>query len=260
MRRCIKGAPRSSVASTAMIALTLASCAATSSNPGTADTNSNLTNATTNVAVPQNAIQEDLESTYSKLAREGGKLFTIAPQSSSVRIFAFRAGAAAKLGHNHVLSAPQFTGYYYLPSTGPAGSRFDLQFKLDQLTVDNPADRAPLGGAFATVPTREAIEGTREHMLGSDGLQAQQFPFVSIHSIQIAGEAPEFAAKIGVTLHGQTHEQWVPLHVAGLPDKLSVSGAMVLRQSDYGIKPYSVMGGMLAVQDEIVIEFKLVAN
>lgn len=260
MRRCIKRTPRSSFALSVIVALALASCAATSSNPGAADRNGELTNATTNAAVPQSADREDLESTYSKLAHEGGKLFTINPQSSSVRIFAFRAGAAAKLGHNHVLSAPQFTGFYYLPATGAAGGRFDLRFKLDQLAIDNPADRAPLGAAFATVPTREAIEGTREHMLGNDGLQAQQFPFMSIHSIRIVGESPEFAAKVGVTLHGQTREQWVPLHVAGLPDQLSVNGAMVLRQSDYGVKPYSVMGGMLAVQDEVVIEFKLVAN
>jgi hypothetical protein len=32
---------------------------------------------------------------------------------------------------------------------------------------------------------------------------------------------------------------------------------MVLRQSDFGIKPYTVLGGLLAVDDEVVIEFHL---
>src|SRR5215467_15111533 len=75
----------------------------------------------------------DLPGIYSDMRREGGKVFTLAPQESVVRIYAFRAGRAGRLGHNHVLSAPQFTGFFYLPPSGPASSRFDLVFRLDQL-------------------------------------------------------------------------------------------------------------------------------
>src|SRR5689334_11590672 len=62
----------------------------------------------------------DLRAIYSDIGREGGKIFTLAPQESVVRIYAFRAGRAARLGHNHVLSAPQFTGFFYLPPSGAA--------------------------------------------------------------------------------------------------------------------------------------------
>jgi polyisoprenoid-binding protein YceI len=53
---------------------------------------------------------------------------------------------------------------------------------------------------------------------------------------------------------------WVPLSVEGLPDRLSVTGSLVLRQTDFGVQPYSVLGGMLAVQDEVIIEFKLLGS
>jgi hypothetical protein len=146
-----------------------------------------------------------------------------------VRIYAFRAGRAARLGHNHVLSAPQFTGFFHLPIGGPASSRFDLVLRLDQLEIDDPASRSNLGAAFSAVLSPEDIVSTKEHLLGADNLQGDRFPFVRIHSLQISGEAPKFAAKVQVEMHGQKQEMWLPLDVEGLPDRLSVSGSFVLR-------------------------------
>jgi len=235
-------------------AIVLSSCIATSTSTGTTVPLATAASTATDV---QNGTHEDLKAVYAKLAQDGGKVFTLEPKASAVRIYAFRAGSAARLGHNHVLAAPQFDGYFHLPADDTSSSRFDLEFRLDQLEIDNPLYRATLGKAFANVLTPEAIEGTRQHMLGESNMQADKFPFVRIHALQISGEAPKFAAKIQVEMHGQTREMWLPLNVEGLPGSLSVSGSFVLRQTDFGVRPYSVMGGMLAVQDEVVIEFKL---
>ena len=205
----------------------------------------------------ENADRADLQAAYAELGRAGGRVFTLVPKDSVVRIYAFRAGRAARLGHNHVLSAPQFTGFLHLPASGAAGGRFDLVFRLDQLEIDNPAYRSTLGAAFATVPSPEDIEGTREHLLGADYLQADRFPFVRVHSLQISGEAPKFAAKVQVEMHGQKREMWIALDVEGLPERPSVSGSFVLRQTDFGVQPYSLLGGLLSVQDEVVLDFKL---
>ena len=199
----------------------------------------------------------DLQAIYSEMGRAGGRVFALAPKDSVVRIYAFRAGRAARLGHNHVLSAPQFTGFFHLPTSGAANGRFDLEFRLDQLEVDNPAYRSTLGAAFSAVLSPEDRERTKEHLLGANNLQADRFPFVRIQSLQISGEAPKFAAKAQVEVHGQKREMWIPLDVEGLPDRLSVSGSFVLRQTDFGVQPYSLLGGLLSVQDEVVLEFKL---
>ena len=50
---------------------------------------------------------------------------------------------------------------------------------------------------------------------------------------------------------------WVPLTVTGPPQYLQVQGSMVLRQTDFGVRPYSVLGGLLAVQDAVVVDFTL---
>jgi hypothetical protein len=189
-----------------------------------------------------------LKDTYAELGRTGGKVFVLDPAVSAVRIYAFRGGPAAKVGHNHVLAAPRFSGFFHLPTSGAANARFDLEFRLDELELDNVEQRASLGSAFASVLSPEAIEGTREHMLGESNLEADKFPFVRIHSLQVSGESPRFAAKVLIEMHGQTREVWVPL---------SVSGSLVLRQSDFGARPYSVVGGMISVKDEVIIDFRL---
>ena len=100
-------------------------------------------------------------------------------------------------------------------------------------------------------------------MLGEFNMQAEQFPFVRIASVEISGEAPKFAAKVAVELHGQTREMWLPITVRGLPQAMEgggqivAEGALVLRQSDFGVVPYSVLGGLLAVRDEVIVEFSL---
>jgi hypothetical protein len=210
------------------------------------------------VAAAPNATAPDLGSLsaqYAVLAQGPGRVMRLKPEASQVRIYVFRAGRSAGLGHNHVLSAPQFEGFFHLAEQGLAQSRFDLVIALDQLVFDVPAHRAELGPAFAATLSDAAIEATREHMLSADNMQAERYPLVRIHSLSISGEAPKLSARLAVDMHGQTRELTIPLAVSGLPQGLQVSGAMVLRQSDFGVLPYSVMGGLLAVQDDVLVEF-----
>lgn len=203
---------------------------------------------------------EDLQSVYNALAQPGGRVFRLNPNTSNIRVLAFRAGRAARFGHNHVLSAPAFDGFFYLAPDGTAASRFDLAFRLDQLVFDLPEHRAELGPAFASTISAEDTASTRNNMLGDNSFQAARFPWLRVQSLQIVGEAPKFAVKVAITLHGQTREVWTPLTVTGLPEQLKAQGALVFKQSDFGIKPFSVFGGILAVHDEVVVEFSLAAD
>ena len=198
-----------------------------------------------------------LAASYAALAAHGGRVMRLRPEASQVRIHVFRA---AGRGHNHVLTAPVFEGYFFWPDTATAQPRFDLQFRLDQLVLDLPEQRAALGPAFAAVLSESAIASTREHMLGPDGLQADRFPRMTIHALEIQGESPWFSARVAITLHGQMRELQVPLQVSGLPERVQASGSLVLRQSDFGIRPYSALGGLLAVQDDLVVTFSVVGE
>lgn len=209
-------------------------------------------------AAPSTQGPAGLRADYERLARAGQSVLAVDPATSEVRIHVFRAGRAAKLGHNHVLSARRFVGFLAWPAAGDlAGARVDLAFRLDQLDIDRPELRARLGPAFASPVSEAAIDDTREHMLGPFNLQADRFPWVLVHSLEVRGEPPKLAVKIQVELHGQRREQWVPLEVAGWPDHPAFSGSFVLLQTDFGVHPYSVLGGLLAVQDPVEIDFRL---
>ena len=193
-------------------------------------------------------------------AASGGRVYAIDPAASRIRIYAFRGGRAAFAGHNHVLTADHFTGMAYVPGKGTAQARFDLQFPLDRLVVDPPALRREAGAAFSTPLDSDAVKGTRDHMLGPRNLDAAHFPVVLIDSVGVVGELPHVVATVAVTLHGQTRRLLIPLDVAADGERLQASGAFALRQTDFGATPYSVMGGLLSVQDEVSIEFSLVGT
>lgn len=222
---------------------------ATATSPATAASSS---------SAPTESI--DLAASYLPLRALPGQVLRLQPAASRMRIYVFRGGRAGGLGHSHVLSAPQFEGYAFLPDKGLDGARLDLLFRLDQLVFDVPAQRLEAGAAFASVLSEAAIEATREHMLGENNMQAQRYPLVRIHALDISGEAPFIAARLAITLHGQTREMTVPVELSAAPQQLTLRGALVLRQSDFGVQPYSVMNGLLAVQDAVRLEFSLVGS
>ncbi|MEJ6007607.1 hypothetical protein WG899_18825 [Paucibacter sp. AS339] len=188
---------------------------------------------------------------------------TVDAAASSVRIHVFRAGRAARLGHNHVLSVPKLHGLVLAPpdaSGSLEGAAFELSFRLDELELDAPAARAALGPGWASQLSAEAIAATRANMLGPAGLQAEAYPLVRLRSLEIRGAAPKLSVLLEIELHGQRRQQWLALHAEPQAQRLQARGALVLRQSDFGLTPFSVAGGLLAVQDELLIEFDLLAK
>lgn len=187
-------------------------------------------------------------------------MYVIDGARSRLLIYAYRGGAAARLGHNHVLRAARTEGYVHIPATAAAGARFDLRVPLAQLVIDEPELRAATGDAFAGERSPADIAGTQRNMLGPKGLDASRFPDVRVHSTQIAGDWPMLVADIEITLHGVTRAMTVPLTVRHDGTELAVTGALALRQSDFGITAYSALLGLLAVQDAVTIRFELVAH
>lgn len=201
----------------------------------------------------------ELRAQYQELARKGA-VYTVDPVASKVLIYVFRAGAAAKLGHNHVLSVPKFEGYLSLPSPQPSDARFDVGVQLADLVIDDPALRAQTGGGFESQRSADDIEGTRRNMLGERGFQSERFPRMQLRSLAIEGDWPVLIAQVEVTLHGVSRTQLVMLQVARGDGQLRISGEMTLRQSDFGMVPFSALGGLMKVQDAVAVSFSLVAK
>lgn len=211
--------------------------------------------------MPMPAPDADWQAAFLALrGRSGGRLYEFDAAASRVAIYVFRGGRAARLGHNHVLAAPRWQGWLWWPDD-LAQARLALRLRLDDLQLDDPAQRAATGGAFATPLAPEAIAATRANMLGPRGLDAARFPELGLRLLSVVGEPPRLAARIEVDLHGQARALDVPLSLAEAADgTLQIAGAFVLRQRDFGLEPYSLLNGLLAVQDELLVEFSLQAR
>lgn len=170
------------------------------------------------------------------------------PHASVIAVTVRRAGLMARLGHDHVVATHALSGY-----AAPGLNRADLAFRLDQLRVDEPEQlrEADIG----TRPSSQAIGGTRKNMLGP-ALEAERYPMVILH----AETGKSGLLRVAVTLHGVT--RWLELPATIEPDahELKVQGQARLKQTDFGITPFSAGGGLLAVQDELAVRYRIVAR
>lgn len=192
--------------------------------------------------------------------RGEGRLYAVDAASSAVRIHVFRAGRLAKVGHNHVLGLDRIDGRVFLPADGLSGAGVELGFRLDDLVIDKPEWRAALGAEFASRPSESDIAGTRANLLKA--VDGERFPAIAIRSKAVAGALPTLALQLAVSWHGRERLLDVPMRVErpGGDGPLRAVGSLVLRQSDFGIAPFSVLGGLLAIQDELTVDVDITAR
>ena len=197
---------------------------------------------------------------YAQAAAQGKSVYRIDPARSLVTITVRRGGSLARLGHDHVVASHSVQGYA-LPDEG----RADLYVPLNELSVDESALRVEAG--LDTQPSEADIAGTRANMLDKV-LQTQEFPFALIR-VSGMGQLPLGISEtgvrltVGITLHGITRTFEVPAQResgSGELSVLSVAGWFEFNQSDFGITPFSVLGGMIKVQDRINLRFRIYAR
>ncbi len=199
---------------------------------------------------------------YRQAAASGEPVYRIDPRHSLVTIEVRRAGTLARFGHDHVVASRDVRGY-----VAPERRRADLFFSLARLSVDEPGLRAAAG--FDTRPSATDIAGTRANMLDKV-LEAGRFPWARV---QVRGPVPAGVSRDGsitpdspitldvsITLHGVTRALQLPVRYRQDAAGLSVRGDLAIRQSDFGITPFSILGGAIRVDDRLQLRFDLRAT
>jgi len=179
-------------------------------------------------------------------------VYRIDPSKSLIQVLVYREGALAKMGHDHVVASREVRGYALLPA-GLAQARADFYFPVDSLSMDDPEQRRSAG--FTSEISAEDIENTRLRMLRL--LEAEKHPFAQIRAARAAGTPPDLVLDAELTLHGVTRALNLPAQLKVEGGRFSIEGETDIRQTDYGITPFSVLGGALAVKDQLHIRFRL---
>jgi hypothetical protein len=186
--------------------------------------------------------------------------YVVDPAQSDVHWLVYKAGAMARLGHNHTVAVGDLKGNVMVNRDDLAQSRFELQFSVADLVVDDPALRSTLGEEFASVPSPDDIAGTRSNMLSERVLQGEKHP-----EIRLAGTGPATVAgsqelAVKVEILGRTVDLKVPTVVTIDGEQLHAKGQFELNHADLGMQPFSVMMGALQVGEKLSFSYDVTAR
>ena len=200
-------------------------------------------------AAPAQTPADFPDAYYRQAELAGRKVLRVDPNHSLVTIDVRRAGTLARLGHDHVVASHDVRGYVDLEN-----GRADLYIALDRLAVDEPILRQDTG--LSAPLSIEAAEGTRRNML-EKVLNAERFPFALIHVTRTAHDSSTL--QVMITLHGTSKVFVIPAQIENMAGGIRIQGQMTFNQTDFGITPFSILGGAIQVQDRLDLRFQILA-
>lgn len=178
--------------------------------------------------------------------------YTIVTSESSFWVYVEKAGLLSGLAHNHEIGVKSFSGRVTVPEAGASGGSLELDVNAQSLTV---LDKKP-----SEEDKKKIYNSMHSEVLESAKYQKINFKSTSVSDLKKTGDGYSFTLNGDLTLHGVTKRIAVPVSATITPQQLRAIGKYTLRQSDFGIKPYSAAGGTVKVKNEVVVNFILVAK
>jgi polyisoprenoid-binding protein YceI len=104
-----------------------------------------------------------------------------------------------------------------------------------------------------------------QDVLQNKVLESERFPVIKFKAAKVtnlkkSGDTRTFTLNGELSLHGVTKNVTVPVSVTLANDQLRATGEAKLKQSDFGIEPYSGGMGLIKIGDELKVNFSIVAK
>lgn len=154
------------------------------------------------------------------------------------------AGRAAQLGHRLTIAMRRWRATVQWAGDQPVSA---------ELTVDvDSLDVVRGDGGLTPLSSPEKIL-VRGNALRS--LNARRFPRISFAATTIELTDDGYRLTGTLTIHGEARPQIVDLRTEDLGDSWRLRSETTIRQSAFGIKPYSQLLGSLKVADDVTVAF-----
>jgi polyisoprenoid-binding protein YceI len=177
-----------------------------------------------------------LAATLPVVAQEKAQEKAIDTQRSTITIHVGKAGLLSAAAHEHWVSAPIASGV--IDEGGAARVEFRVLSASMMVKPDPKVDPR----------THDQIQKDMEDMT-LDTARYPEIAFSSTHVEKVAES--QFKVDGVLTLHGASK----PVTVYVRHEGDSYIGRSVIKQTDFGIKPISIGGGMIKIKDPIDIDF-----
>jgi superoxide dismutase, Fe-Mn family len=166
---------------------------------------------------------------------------TLGPENGTLSVRTSRIGAAAMAGHDLLLHATDWQATLEVGGE-PAETSIVLDVDAGSLRVQE--------GTGGMQPLGEEDKAGIQQTIDEEILKRERIRFRST-AVDIPGAGSRMRVRGELTLVGTT----APISfVLAVDDDGSVTGSAVVKQSDWGLTPYSTLFGALRVADEVEVE------
>jgi len=188
-----------------------------------------------------------------------GEAYEVVGSESLLIVRVYRGGTLVRAGHNHIVASHDLAGTVYV-AKDLAHSSFELEVPVAALTVDEAELRAAAGADFAADVPESAKEGTRRNMLGAAVLDAEHYPQISLRCENLDIDGDHLLTQVEVRIRDQVRSFSAQVSYTVNSNELLAQGELPLKQTDLGLAPFTALLGALQVQDEMQLQFRIVAR
>jgi YceI-like domain len=168
-------------------------------------------------------------------------VYRVIQDASDIWVVTHRSGLLSFLGHEHAITAHEWTTRLCVSDPVADGDEASLVVAISSLVIDSDSARSLAGfGGSTSADERREIQ---RKMLDSEHLDAEAFPEARL-DLRAVGKSGERTTVEGTfTLHGVRQDVKFQLSTGREgPDRLRLSGELRIHQRDYGIEPESIKG------------------
>lgn len=167
--------------------------------------------------------------------------YRLGPESGELLVKTGRTGMGRRAGHDLVIEVTRWRGEVTVAGDTPEDSSVSVEVDVDSLEV-----REGLGGVKPlTDKDRADIKNTLRDILDSG-----THPKIRFSSTRVTRSADSATVEGGLTIRGETESVTVDAQITD--DRVRASAT--LKQSRWGIKPYSAFLGALKLADDVGVE------
>jgi polyisoprenoid-binding protein YceI len=190
-------------------------------------------------------------------APAGAKTYTLNAGSSELyaQVFKDASTIAAGLSHDHVVVANSWTGTATWDPANIGACKVSITVPVSGLKNDDPSWRTKVG--FTSMLSDSQIEEVKGHMVGSGQLNAASYSTMTFTATACAAAGDKVNVTGNLGIHGVSKSVTLPMKITADASSFSASGVLSINQSDYGITPFSALGGALKNQDSVRIVVKV---
>lgn len=174
-------------------------------------------------------------------------MWTLGPADGELHLRTGVKGRAARMGHRLTIAMTRWTATVQWAGTDPAAA--ELAVEVDSFEV-----LSGQGGVKGLSGPEKAL--VRSNALSSLG--ADRFPEIRFKVNVIEESENGYRLTGALQIRGKQREHVIDLYTEDLGDSWRMSAESTVRQSDYGIKPYSLLMGSVQVADDVTLSFAAV--